>query len=171
MGCDIHAYVEFVSNNTPEYVSCAATDINVGGNYLLFALMACVRGEFPESMAPKGVPTNLGWQVLDEFTLQVSDAEWASGMPGYCTLKRAKEHVSRRCSKWVKENERITHPDWHSASWLTADEMAEIANAYVKHCHSEALGFIDVFKATIAFMRVLDRSKNGKARLVFCFDN
>jgi hypothetical protein len=29
-----------------------------------------------------------------------------------------------------EDHTRISHPDWHSASWLTADELARVIDAY-----------------------------------------
>lgn len=44
----------------------------VGRNYPLFAYIAKVRGEFPESLEPKGIPPNIDYKVREYF-----DTEYA----------------------------------------------------------------------------------------------
>lgn len=39
----------------------------VGRNYPLFAYIAKVRGEFPESLEPKGIPPNINCKVREYF--------------------------------------------------------------------------------------------------------
>jgi hypothetical protein len=80
---------------------------------------------------------------------------------GTCARSSAERWVNAGSSKYVnKDKTYITHPDWHSHSWLSADELE---SAFRDDTGPD-------YKATLAAMRSFE--KDGyQARLVFWFDN
>ena len=156
---------------------------------------------------PKGLPDDLSWRVFDEATLFVSERNDADDSEHSTSLSMAREwtsgsrygHVS---SQWVsggyaklevydakkhgelvdgrpkdKSFRWITHPDWHTHSWLNADELEDAIESYpeiqrknwgedsISKPHAEVYGWL-------AAMRALDESDGVIAsRLVIWFDN
>lgn len=136
MGCDIHAYIDFDDFKTKDgdwYVTCFATNVYIGRNYELFALMAGVRydenrmdGKQP-LFTPKGIPEQVSWNVVDAYTLFVANEDFE----GSCTSKDAQKWVKNGSSEWWNDDKsRVTHPDWHSTSWLTVQELEQVHMAY-----------------------------------------
>lgn len=156
MGCDIHAYLEVVSSlregQDQPYVDGFAK-VRLDRNYGLFTAMAGVRGSDDHAVVqPRGVPKNLSYMALQEYTLQVSHDD-----PEGCTP----EQVERWGTGYWDENKRLAiGPDWHSASWLGTKELKEVLKKTQSH----------QIEALVAAMEVLDKTQ-GQSRLVFWFDN
>ena len=160
MGCDIHAFIDYDCDMTDwTYANSFAEEIDLPRNYLLFGLLAGVRQRIdvePVSL-PKGLPDKVSWPVERRYTIYISDVErdkvqqWLAN--GWSTLWR---------------NHRITNPDWHSASWLSVDELEEVERRYDSYVANHHLIQIrnNVLAAIIAAMKMLPAG-----RLVFWFDN
>ena len=77
MGCDGHFYIEVVEKfagghtTNKEYVMCVAERVWFGRNYILFGLMAGVRGG-RTLFEPKGLPENMSSDVAR------ASKEWGS---------------------------------------------------------------------------------------------
>ena len=173
MGCDIHAYVDFdesfnASDGSP-WVSCYATDIQLGRNYNLFTMMASVRddhGWAGSKRKPRGLPMKYSFKVDHANTLYIGRRE-----SGERTVSR------RRAASWVKAGYSeytayrdqdgrprwVTDPDWHSHSWLTAKELRSIQAEFVEHFGKP----YEPLEPLIAMMDCF----GDRARLVFWFDN
>jgi hypothetical protein len=163
MGCDIHAYIEYGPTpverelGTKTWIAFFGA-IRLGRDYSLFAALSDTRndGDIEPISEPRGLPVAISTWVSDENTLLVSDGD---GESGGTTKERAKQWVEGGSSHWVGNgHSRVTHPDWHSHSWVTADEFEE-AMRRAKTKSPEA-------QATLAALRALP---NGI--LVFWYDN
>lgn len=163
MGCDIHAYIEYGPSpverelGTKEWVGFFGA-IHLDRDYSLFAALSDTRndGDIEPIAEPRGLPATVSHWVASENTLLVSESENEAG----CTTRsRAEKWVEGGSAQWVgPDKARITHPDWHSHSWVDADEFEE-AMLRAK-CDSP------VARATLASMRQLPN-----AILVFWYDN
>lgn len=173
MGCDIHAYVEYVAFKTHDdrdYWTCLIT--NAGGrDYQMFSLLAdCGRGGHRPVFANRGFPEGeVSHSVKGDYYLLVDDA--SKECEGYCSTENADAWVQRYSSTEMFEGNGqyryVSGPDWHSASWLTCDELAQV----ISHYMTDVDGVYDVeWDAILAAMRALE-DRGHKTRLVFWFDN
>lgn len=181
MGADIHAYVEyvaFVDHEGNDY--WASFTQNIGDrNYLLFGLLAEVRGPGPMLFPLRGVPEgHVSYRTEDDYWLRVTDnAQVAEYSQGWTTEEHAIRWVEQGCSKPEERDGkllRVTHPDWHSASWLTADELSQVLDAYAKevpkHWPEENPAAPFEWQAVLAAMCSFE-ANGRKTRVIFWFDN
>jgi hypothetical protein len=147
MGCDIHDFVEVRRGGQWQMVKGAFTNpyyqpehpTDPDGwnspkfdhpvherNYQVFTAMANVRryGGFPLAIAePRGVPDDITPDVLAEYTLRVvPPEEYDEDMSGMTLRENAERYARDLKCRWFSDD-RIEHPDWHSASWLTLREL------------------------------------------------
>ena len=124
MGCDIHMYVEYCNDlEKPYWLSIGK--VHPGRNYSMFEAMAGVRGNLPGIVQPKGLPKDLAYDAENDFYLRVNDKY--EEQEGYCSSENADRWVKNGSSidKFYGQNgeyRKVTHPDWHTPSWLTAQE-------------------------------------------------
>lgn len=157
MGCDIHAYVDYDQPNS-EYVGQLGS-FNIGRDYLLFSIMASVRLPRGRSndiavFEPKGLPEHLSWKTLDEATLFIADPH-DSNERGMCSKESAEQYHQ----SWLRHKQgvggyvggihgdtqidptepptRVYHPDWHSHSWLTTNELKQVIEKYASYSELE----------------------------------
>ncbi len=177
MGCDIHAYVEYSKDG--QYWK-NLTDNAGSRNYVMFGVLAGVRVVDAQLFEPKGMPEGeLGYVTSHGYWLNVAPDEhpdWADG-EGWTALEKAQDWIDRGCSKPDYNDgklRRVSHPDWHSHSWLTAAELSEAIEHYRKvvgnYWPEEAGGAPTEWVAILAAMKAIEG--NGEmARVVFWFDN
>ncbi len=157
MGCDIHCYVEYKRPDWKHWSGFGGR-INPGRSYFLFSKMAGVRnsGEIEPVVPPRGFPADCAYVAERDNYLYVTDTEGE----GYCTAERA-EHYIEYGSQWKDETKKfVTHPDWHTHSWLTPNEFEKA----IEEATNEE------YRAILAAMRSFE-SQGFAARLVFWFDN
>lgn len=162
MGCDIHAYAEYRKKGQSQWNGFGGR-INPGRDYDLFGKLADVRGG-PALIEPRGIPSDLAWEACGDYHMLISDEHEGDG---WCSTAKAQEWVAAGLSKIVERNgrpDKVTDPDAHSASWLTADEFEAALNAPARWPHG------DEYFALLAAMRDLEKRQND-VRLVFWFDN
>lgn len=138
-------------------------------DYLLFALLAGVRrDEFPgrelECLPPKGLPDDVTPAALGEDLLTVDDEAAELDFPSTCTRADAEQYVASGASRWLHNGNAITHPDAHSHSWATTDELDTVRARYAAAGGTDGAGL----HAAIAMMRSLDGS-GLLSRAVFWF--
>lgn len=168
MGCDIHAFVEVREHGMWH---CFA-ELHLRRDYRLFNLIAGVRNDGDEqpSFEPRGFPgkslskggwcDDVSWRVKDKYTVIVApDNEQADNT---CSAKTAAKWVKSGSSEaWHKDAEgnviRVSHPDWHTPTWLTTEEVGEIVE---RSNSTEIRGIYQMMKAL-----------GGECRLVCWFDN
>ncbi len=169
MGCDIHCYVEYKSNG--QYTSWGGR-INPGRDYGVFGVMAGVRGGGCLYSA-RGVPDDMSYRASSDYMIYVlptpeEAAEWSAAGDRAVDAATADEWVASGSSSEVPSGgstRRITGPDWHTPSWLTADELEKCLDrtAAVRGGKDP----VEVgWKAMMAAMKTLPG-----ARVVFWFDN
>ena len=190
MGADIHMYVEYrnkkdakereVRGEKPYWMSYGER-MNPGRNYTMFAVLAEVRGFCMKSFEPKGKLhiDEMGWSARHDAYMYIhsektQDKEW----PGYVTLEQAKKwHVygSRIINDADGNPAFVEHPDWHSHSWMTIDELKQAYKIYAKEASKEWGEKITKphveWMALLASMKALEDGGENEVRVVFWFDN
>lgn len=139
MGCDIHAYLEYYDKDTQKYsklfVNCLSENIQLGRDYVLFNLLAGVRGYRNPIFMPRGIPKNLSYTVSDKFFLKVVDSVVGpnSHYPAtnYIFRQEADDLVREGKSKYYENDTLIADPAWHTPSWLNKNELIEIRKRYL----------------------------------------
>lgn len=182
MGCDIHAYLEFTDFTKADGEPYWKSFTRDGGsrNYVMFGVLAGVRVPDAQLFEPKGMPTGeLGYYTSDDYWTPVAPEkhpEWADG-DGWVSLKNAERWVAEGSSIGESDEagrlRRVSGPDWHSHSWLTADELAQALDHYAKvvgEYWPQDTGAPSEWAAILAAMRSFEAS-GDQARLVFWFDN
>ena len=159
MGCDIHGYIESqpYKETSPDYWWKSA-DLHIRRNYAMFTLLAGVRGSDEPVYPVRGWDENSSTKY--EYCLWVSDDN--PDGEGNCSREQAEKWVRQGSSKWVDKNY-VTQPDWHTPSWLTADELERVIEVY-KEKYPEYDH--DEWDGILAYMQ-----KFPNSRLIFWFDN
>ena len=95
---------------------------------------------------PKGLPEHLSWQTLNEATLFVVEGDFHAEREesGTCSKESAEQYHQ----SWLRnqpihkqgvggyvdaDQERVYHPDWHSHSWLTTNELKQVIEKYASY--------------------------------------
>jgi hypothetical protein len=183
MGADIHAYVEYSDFKTADGEQYWTNFTRNGGerNYYLFGLLAGVRGEEAPLFSPRGLPDgHLGYWTEDDYWLHVAPADkpGLADSDGWTSTANAERWLERGYVKADRREDgslsRVSHPDWHSHSWLTADELAQVLDRYAKGVQrvwsQEKADAPTEWKAVLAAMRSFE-ADGHQARVVFWFDN
>lgn len=108
IGADIHVYVEVVEKHAggyeknDEYILCVAEDVFFGRNYILFGLMAGVRGT-KTLFEPKGLPENIS------STVSKKNKEW--GVDAHSHSWLSIEELWKIKEEYETENERYPYLD------------------------------------------------------------
>ena len=171
MGCDAHMYVEYKRKKSErDYWFSFGKRINPGRNYWLFGLMSKgVRSEFPKSLEAKGMPDNAAYESRGDNQLYIVD-ENPNDTEGWCTMEQAKQWETYGC-KFVNNTKGnptwITHPDWHSHTWLTTEEFKKVIDSYnsMDNSHSGC-----EYEVLLSAMQKLEEFDN-EVRVVVWFDN
>lgn len=184
MGCDIHAYIDFQrTDRDPERpFAINFAELHIGRDYALFAVLAGVRqyADGPEPVVgQKGLPETVSYAVRGANELYVVDDKELEGDEGVVLRSTAEKWVDSGSSEWVDEDKkRVTHPDWHSHSWLTTSELEAAINKYEAYYadpnhRSQYRGEkVDPeVRAALAAMKALEADGTLVARFVFWFDN
>lgn len=160
MGCDIHLYLESKHQRGWSDL-CTPPGVR---DYEMFELMAGVRGDetlFP----PRGLPKDIGLSTRHESQLFIT--EDGNG-DHQASRENAAKWVSAGSSSYTdKDKKFITHPDWHSHSWLTADEFGKVIDEYRKRYGKSP----DLDYVALHHMMVFYGFNGVETRLVFWFDN
>jgi len=165
MGCDIHAYLE-IENPNDRVESIGR--VRLGRDYVLFGLMAGVRGD-TVLFEPRGLPKNIGWDVERDNWLYVIDEDEV-GEEGCCSREQAESWLS--CGSTYKDERKmqISDPDAHSHSFLYTNEMILVVDRLEALSKKEGYRPYVAVYAVVAAMKEIDKRGN-KARLTFWFDN
>ncbi len=168
MGCDIHPHIEYRKHDS-WYHYCQPWILR---NYLFFGLIAGVRVQGVQMMSLKGFPiADATFETKHDYGLVVTSfvCEW-----GGCNLI-TEERAAERGYKELEPG-LLNHPDHHTPSWLTTEELREVIGAYSRYPtkdspyrvrHTKPRQAIpDEIAAVYQSMKVL-----GESRLVFWFDN
>lgn len=143
MGCDTHMYIEYRrKDNENKTWQNFGGRINPGRNYLIFGIISeGVRCETTFNFPPKGMPDDAAYASRNDNQLYISETE--GGKP-----------------TWV------THPDWHSHSWLTTQEFEKAMEFY----REKGNWTEPEYEALLASMKRFEEL-GFESRVVFWFDN
>lgn len=187
MGADIHMYIEYSrkpeenekKTDRPRYWMSFSGRINPGRNYTMFALLAQVRGTYKESLTPKGRlnKEELGYASGNDLYCFITDEKCTCGESNMVTLEDALRYTKYGEEIFYRDGKPIyvSNPDWHSHSWLTAEELSIVFEHY--KCVYEAQwgdGPIKVpieYQAILQVLQTLEDNGKNDARVVFWFDN
>lgn len=130
MGCDIHVYPEYRFKGDTENNEWSGFGgrINPGRNYLMFSIMAGVRGK-TVLFSPRGLPEDIGWEAENDNYVYISDSK----NENFVDAKKAAEWVkygSHYKNGYEGKPTWVSHPDWHSHSWLTCSEFKQVLDKY-----------------------------------------
>lgn len=172
MGADVHLYIQYKTKKS-NYWNSFAGRINPGRNYIMFSLMAKVRGEYPESLDPKGLPEHeLSYQCANDLFLYIDEKD----DEGCTSLENALKWNKNNGCKIVNDKNgnpwKVEHPDWHSHSWLKIKEMKQVFKNYAKIAVKEwgSNKIPTEYQAVLDVMKSLKKSGN-EVKVVFWFDN
>lgn len=170
MGCDIHAFVEYerlpANDHSDGYWDCLMSNIG-HRDYTFFSLLAdCGRGEHEPLIYNRGLPEGPMSHVVEEEMWLTIDDELKDEQ-GYCSAENAKSWGGE--TRVRGKYKQVMHPDLHSHSWLTCDELAQVIAAYITTAHNDWPYGVE-WDAALAAMRALEE-RGFRARMVFAFDN
>ena len=130
MGCDIHCYIEYKKKHHEGWSDFGGR-INPGRNYWMFGMMAGVRLNVTPVVAPRGLPEDVSYSSGSDSRIYISEVE----SEGCCNAENAARWVADGSSTYVSNHEGkptwVTHPDWHSHSWLNANELELAIASYL----------------------------------------
>lgn len=168
MGCDIHCYIEYQPRDSQSWKGFGGR-LNPGRNYTMFGQLAGVRSEGRPAVSPRGFPSPTGYVAIMDNQLYISDSPTTVDHEEYVTSERAAEWVKSGSSTYLlRDGQRyaVTHPDYHSHSWLTPDEW----EAAIRMTQAWEDYPIPEYEAMLAALRSFEQ-QGFKARVVFWFDN
>lgn len=174
MGADIHCYIEHgrrrkSHDGEGEEIYWSAfnySGLNPGRNYDVFGALAGVCRDDNQMFELRGLPDDLGFAArMDNQLYVVADDDPSAEHERFCSRSNAESWVNSGCSKWANDKKTtVTHPDWHSHSWLTPAEWRQVIEAEYEY------GPDDEYFAIAAAMEELER-RGELVRIVFWFDN
>jgi len=164
MGADIHAYIEYAqpSSNDKLHWTPFAGQLSLWRDYNLFGKIAGVRGEGPV-FPLRGMPDDLGYEASGDCCLYINDEN--PDQEGHCSRENAERWVESGISEWKWDKRKVTHPDWHSHTWLSTDEFRQILQMPCEHGSVH-----ECYLAALAAMEALQAAGNH-VRIVIWFDN
>jgi hypothetical protein len=138
----------------------------VSNDYALFALLAGVRAESGdlECLKPKGLPADVTELTLEEDCFAVDDEAARLEVPDTCNRERASQWVKEGRSRFLHNGYAVTHPDFHSHSWLMPDELRAVLERYAERGGRDTDAVTSVVAAMDAF-----GSAGVQTRAVFWF--
>lgn len=173
MGCDVHAFVEYVDFESEEngpYWSCLTANLG-RRDYTFFSLLAdCGRGDHRPLVPNRGLPEGPLSHVVERamFCYITDDRELIEYGEGWCSRESA-ESWGRGIERVNERTERTPNPDLHSHTWLTCDELAQAIGKYITDVHEDYVYDVE-WDACLAAMRALEE-RGHRTRLVIAFDN
>ncbi|XXX78715.1 hypothetical protein WMF30_08055 [Sorangium sp. So ce134] len=180
MGCDIHIFVEY-GTDRGAFEALSDGAFLLPPDYDLFAALAGVRAEpgFVPFQVPRGLPHDVSQHVASRYFVPVleDDRAGAWGIGEHFTPRLAAQLVESGASRWLpagvtvpllpSTHGYIVHPDWHSASWLTADELRRA----LEHARFRLDASSDEFQLLFQYVSAAAAKKGPSTRVVFWFDN
>jgi len=175
MGCDIHLYVQYREKERADtkYDWWQGFGSNFGDrNYTLFGILAGLRDRnVKHSFDPKGLPPfKLCYEVEHDLYCYIrKEGESRGDYDGpSCTLEDAKRWGRPIINDSKGEPWKTLHPDYHSHSWLTLEELKQAFRWYKKETGYK----LNVeYRAMLKAMEVLEDNGKNEVVVVFWFDN
>lgn len=169
MGTDIHCFIEYSLDGNRGPFFTAFAEVFVPRDYALFGALAGVRGESVPLYPPRGFPPDASASAKERYYVWVIDPaaeeEW-KGEP-FMSREEAEQLIARGHSYSDAARDRIAHPDWHTASWLTLLEIREA----LAHSRLELASCSPGLTLAVQVCEHLDRTFPLGARFVFWFSS
>jgi hypothetical protein len=169
MGTDITCFIEYALDGNHGPFFTAFAEVFLPRDYTLFGALAGVRGETTPLYAPRGFPRDASASAEERHYVWVidpaSETEW-KGEP-FMPRDEAEQLIARGFSYSDAARDRLAHPDWQEASWLT---LAEVREA-LAHSQVELASCSPEFTLTMQICEQLDRTFPLGCRLVFWFSS
>jgi hypothetical protein len=168
MGCDIHCYIQYKEKNqTSDYWFSFGGQFNPGRNYTMFGILANVREhDLPKYYDPKGLPDHkLSWSIEEDLYLHITEDGQGDNE---ATLENALQWRRPIINDMDGKPYKVEHPDWHSHSWLTTDELKKAYSWYKKETGWK-VGL--EYRVLLSIMKALENKGKNDVELVFWFDN
>lgn len=171
MGCDIHAFIEYVYEGDSFTHSFGDGELNFGRDYTLFSLMAGVRGSENPIVSPRGFPDDClsrgdstafksNWSVAEKYKEYGSDAH----TPTWLTLDELKK-VRAEYIKTQLEFNSVTDP----ATWSLANDD-NVMNSIFTYSFGEHEN-LGLYLSIVVLESLKKIDSNIKSRLVCWFDS
>jgi len=192
MGTDIHMYIEYTDKQrleetrkkkaegdttVNEYWRTFGGCINPGRNYSMFGILSKgVRSNYPNGTERKGLLPydDMGYSAADDAYIRIAN-EGTKPSDNEVSLEQAQKWASGSWPETIIYRNGVprfvTHPDWHSHSWLTTEEYEKALVNYKTLSEDVSWGEPIEYKALLAAMKVLESTGDYVARVVFWFDN
>jgi hypothetical protein len=176
MGADVHMFIQYKEkSDNKEFWWPFGSKINPGRNYAMFGILAGVRNhDAPNRFEPKGIlpKEKRSWPVEDDLYLTITEDGTGDHETTLEAAKRwfgGKEIIMDENGKPYK----VLHPDWHSHSWMTPDELEQAYKNYKKYAKRGGYnkGVPLEYKVILKTMRALEDKGKNEVLLVFWFDN
>lgn len=177
MGCDIHGFIEYTEDlHHTDYKGdlfwWPFCTLSISRDYNLFATLSGVRDydDIGGLIEEKGVPQDASWRIFDDYYVYVrKEGEEERPIDGYYSQKEAETYIHDYSSTIFKRGDSTycSSPDWHDASWATAEELMRVKEQLEKLCAYENKDL----EAIIAIMLIYDPLMEGKARFIYWYDN
>ena len=177
MGCDIHMVMEYravpgAEDQAPWWWSFGGV-CNPGRDYQLFNRLAGVRGPEDGALIPtRGLPDAFSSAVHHEVLLAIKSVPSGGGQVDWehrmVDRETARAWIDSGSSQPVRVGDRdyVTHPDYHSFSWLTLGEYAGV----LLDLHAKGEQLAPSYWAVQAALATF-ADRGFEARVVFWFDN
>jgi hypothetical protein len=189
MGADIHMFIEYRNKEHAQnaekigrkpYWWSFGDHLNPGRNYTMFAILAEVRGDYPESFEPKGILPRDEMSTAaahEAYMYIVNDEDQCCENEhlesGYITRTNALKWAERGYA--VIEDQWMEALDYHSHSWMNTAELEEAFQHYLKRQAEEwpddEVRVPVEYQAMLAAMKALEQDGENEVRVVFWFDN
>ncbi len=180
MGCDIHLLIEYDEKGVTPFSenenieSFSDGEIYVSRNYFVFNAMAGVRGDGLQEpiIAAKGFPEKSSHEAIKSYYSYVVDEGEKIFSEEHELRENADEYVAKGYSHYrdhhLKEKGWVSCPDWHSASWLTYQELMNVINVeYIDYEY-----FPKELNVVISALESIEKNfGKNRSRVVFWFDN
>lgn len=167
MGCDIHLHIEYKERNSNIWFNFGH-GFRLNRNYIAFAFLADVRNEYHQidcPIKPRGLPKDICNTTLFDFVYEIGDEDVCYGEPQICSKETAEECLKH--GSYIIKDKYISDPDFHSETWLSYDEFAELFDYKLDGQH---LSNIYKYEAVYKAMECLEYH-GYDTRVVFWFDN
>ena len=171
MGCDIHAFIEYVYEGDTFTNTFSDGEIHFGRNYTLFSLLAGVRGMEQPVVSPRGFPDDCvargdssvfksNWIVAEKYAEYGSDAH----TPTWLTL----DELKKVRSLFIKEQLEFNSVS-DSATWKLANDR-NVMNSIFTHTFGEHENS-GLYLSIVILESLKKINPNIKSRLVCWFDS
>lgn len=168
-------YLEYTKKedvNKPETIWHSYKRTNPGRNYLMFGILSKgVRSDIDKGLPSKGIPIEIGKEAEYDNSLLINDKY--QDEESFCSLENALEWEKNYGCKITYRKDipySVTHPDWHSHSWVNLKEYKYAIELYNELIDKKGYALNPEYLFLLGTMEKMDEM-GYYPRIVFWFDN